>query len=55
MITWILIIMIFGSGRAVDHIEFKSKAACVEAKTQIEKELNFGFIIKCVGNWNERE
>lgn len=47
--TWILIILMFGSGKAVNHVEFNNKTACFKAKEQINQARGVYLITYCVG------
>lgn len=36
--TWVLVIIMWGSGKAVEHIEMKQGAACAQAATYLSKK-----------------
>ncbi len=36
MTTWVLVLAMYGQGKALDHIEFKTREYCEKAASQFE-------------------
>ena len=39
--VWILILILSGSGKAIDHIEYQSYANCETAKREVKREISY--------------